>query len=97
MGSENAQQLNIFDMFNVPQDTSPSKFELSAESTEIGEAWQYEMRKKYAKQEAVFPYWQDYDLRVSVSVVREISFTQAKEIIEKYEWLGCMPVSVRHC
>jgi hypothetical protein len=97
MGYENAQQLNIFDMFNVPQDTSPSKFELSAESTEIGEAWQYEMRKKYAKQEAVFPYWQDYDLRVSVSVVREISFTQAKEIIEKYEWLGCMPVCVRHC
>ena len=64
-------------MFNVPQSVSPSKFELSTENTEIGEAWQYGMRKKYAEQEAVFPYWQDYDLRVAVSVVREISFTQA--------------------
>lgn len=63
----------------------------------IGEAWQYKMRKMYADKESDNKYWQNYDLSIQKSVVKEISFQQAKEVIKKYEWLGCMPVCVKHC
>lgn len=63
----------------------------------IGEAWQYKMRQNFAESEKDAHYWDGYDLSIKNSVVREISFNEAKEVINKYEWLGCMPVCVRHC
>ena len=63
----------------------------------IGEAWQYKMRQNFAESEKDARYWDGYDLSIKNSVVREISFNEAKEVINKYEWLGCMPVCVRHC
>lgn len=82
------EQLRIDECFS-----NETRFEASAD----GEAWQYKMRKEYAEKESTYPYWQNYDLSVSASVVREISIAEARVIIEKYEWLGCMPVCVRHC
>lgn len=74
-----------------------NRFLNSLDNNTIGEAWQYKMRKMYAKSESNNQYWKDYDLSIKSSVVREISFKEAKDIIDKYEWLGCMPVCVRHC
>lgn len=62
-----------------------------------GVAWQYKMREEFAEKERELPYWEDYDLSVSASTIREISYSEAKTVIDKYEWLGCMPVCVRHC
>ena len=69
----------------------------SLESDEVGEAWQYKMRQSFATKEEKDKYWQRYDLSVSKSIVKEITYSEAKAVIEKYEWLGCMPVCVRHC
>ena len=69
----------------------------SLETDEIGEAWQYKMRKSFASEEKDDKYWEQYDLSIPKSVVKEITYTEAKSVIEKYEWLGCMPVCVRHC
>ena len=63
----------------------------------IGEAWQYKLRKLYAEAEKEDPYWTDYTLEIEKSVVREITYGEAQEIINRYEWLGCMPVCVKHC
>lgn len=35
-------------------------------------------------------WWQDIDTDIKKAEVREVSHQQAKEIIEKYEWLGCL-------
>lgn len=72
-------------------------YEDSLNNEEIGEAWQYKLRKKYAQEEREDPYWEEYELCLEKSKVTEIPFNHAKEIIEKYEWLGCMPVCVKHC
>ena len=69
----------------------------SLESDEVGEAWQYKMRQSFATKEEKDKYWQRYDLSVLKSIVKEITYSEAKAVIEKYEWLGCMPVCVRHC
>jgi hypothetical protein len=39
----------------------------------------------------------DPALDIRTATVREISYSQAQAIIERHEWLGTMPVSVRHC
>lgn len=72
-------------------------YEDSLQSTKIGQAWQYKVRQERADQESGDPYWERYDLDIGKSKVREIGYTEAKEVIEKYEWLGCMPVCVKHC
>lgn len=91
------QQMTFADFLPELNNVPRNKFEEAWQRDEVGEAWQYKMRKEYAKEEEVFPYWRDYDLSISNSVVREIDFVTAKRVIEKYEWLGCMPVCVRHC
>lgn len=73
------------------------RFVESLDKDVVGEAWQYKMRKQFAEAESDSKYWENYDLSIKNSVVKEISFKDAKEIIDKYEWLGCMPVCVRHC
>lgn len=88
------EQISLFD---EPKRPVLTRFEDSLYNEEIGEAWQYKMRKEYAEIESEHPYWEGYDLRLSVSKVKEITYAEAKRVIEKYEWLGCMPVCVRHC
>lgn len=72
-------------------------YEDSINNDVVGEAWQYKVRQKYAQEESANPYWEEFDLSISNSVVKEISYNDAKQVIEKYEWLGCMPVCVKHC
>lgn len=91
------QQMSFADFLPELSLKSTSKFEEAWCRGEIGEAWQYKMRKAYAEEEAVFPYWRDYDLSIANSVVKEVDYLTAKQVIDKYEWLGCMPVGVKHC
>lgn len=65
--------------------------ESASEFEYVGEAWQYKVRKAKAQEEKDNPYWQNLDLSIEHSVVKPISFNEAKAIIEEYEWLGCMP------
>lgn len=74
-----------------------NKYLNSLNNKDIGEAYQYKMRKKFAKEESYQKYWEQYDISIGKSVVREISFNEAKDVINKYEWLGCMPVCVKYC
>ena len=69
----------------------------SLKREEIGEAWQYKVRKAKAIEEQNNPYWKNLDLSVKNSVVRPVDTATAKKIIEEYEWLGCMPAIVTHC
>lgn len=78
-------------------DVQENKYIESLKSDEIGEAWQYKMRQRFADEEKEKEYWKNYDLSIKNSVVREITYNEAKEVIHKYEWLGCMPVCVRYC
>ena len=87
------EQLRIEELFT---DDNESRFEASLYG-DMSEAWQYKMRKEYAKEESAFPYWENYDLSITNSVVREITYSEAQAVIERYEWLKCMPVCVRHC
>ena len=72
-------------------------YEDSLNQIDIGEAWQYKLRKKFAEEEKQDRYWEDFVLNIKQSIVREVTYADAKAIIEKYEWLGCMPVCVKHC
>lgn len=74
-----------------------NRFLESLNNDDIGEAWQYKMRKSYSEKEKDNRYWENYNLSIKDSIVREITFSEAKSVIEKYEWLGCMPVCVKHC
>ena len=97
--SQVSGQISLFDIYDlgVKADVEPSRFELSVQSDTVGTAWQYLVRERYSQEEQFNPYWEEYELQVDKSVVREISYTEAKSVIEKYEWLGCMPVCVRNC
>lgn len=90
---EYIQQIRFDDL--VQQEDT--RYEDSADQEYVGEAWQFKMRQEYAQKEASYPYWQNYDLSIENSVVREITYAEAEAVIEKYEWLRCMPVCVRHC
>lgn len=63
----------------------------------IGEAWQYKVRKQKATEERDNPYWENLDLNLQNTVVRQVDTKLAREIIEEYEWLGCMPAIVNYC
>lgn len=91
-------QMNLNDLYpdSFPQEER-SRFELSPYENDVGEAWQYKMRKAFADEESVFKYWENYDLDIQKSKVEEVSVATAKNIIDKYEWLGCMPVGVKKC
>lgn len=85
------QQLRIEEIFQ-----SETQYEYSLYG-DTSEAWQYKMRKEYAEKERRYPYWEKYDLSLQNSVVREISYAEAQSVIERYEWLKCMPVCVKYC
>ena len=91
------RQMSLIELLPELREKPDNKFEESWYRDEVGEAWQYKMRKAYAEEESKDPYWKDYDLSISKSVVKEIDFNTARAVINKYEWLGCMPVCVRHC
>lgn len=74
-----------------------NRFVRSLNNDKVGEAWQHKMRQAYAEEEKDNRYWEQYDLTIKNSVVKEISFKEAREIIAKYEWLGCMPAGVMYC
>ena len=42
-------------------------------------------------------YWRDIDLDLKKTVVKEVNVITAKNIIEEYEWLGCMPAISWYC
>ena len=70
-------------MFKIEE----NRFLESLENDEIGEAWQYKMRVNYADIEKNDKYLENYNLSIKDSIVKEISFKDAKSVIEKYEWL----------
>src|SRR3990172_775454 len=61
---------------------------------------QYKMRKfceETEHKENLFgAYWNDVDKSLKNSIVKPVSFETAKVIVEKYEWLKCMPSIVTH-
>lgn len=54
-------------------------------------AWQYLKRVEKYNEEKENPYWEGLDLDLKKAEVRPVNRSLAKEIIEEYEWLGCMP------
>lgn len=57
-----------------------------------------EQRAQADAEENLFGHWwADLDLDLAKAEVRPISRATATNIIEKYEWLGCMPAVVTHC
>lgn len=60
----------------------------------VGKAHQRIMREKKAEEESQqegTPIWETINRDISNAVVRPINRDLAKEIVEEYEWLGCMP------
>ncbi len=70
---------------------SKTRYEESLDKDSIGTAWQYDIRVRTAKEELENPYWTNADLTLKNAIVKPITMSLAKTIIEKYEWLGCMP------
>ena len=93
------QILNRYAQANIfPQIFDPKNiYEESLTTDGIGQAWQYRVRKQKEAEEKDNPYWENLDLSVANSVVRPIDISLAKQIIEEYEWLGCMPAIVSFC
>jgi len=56
-------------------------------------AHQRKIRERLALSESI----PQVNLAPSNAIVRQISAKEAKEIILKYEWLGCMPAIVKYC
>ncbi len=65
-----------------------SKFN-NSKKEEIGQAWQYKIRKEAAEKETD-KYWLGLDLNLKNAVVKPVTLKLAKSLIEKYEWLGTM-------
>ena len=81
-------------MTNQAEDKT--RYEQSLEKNEIGICHQYTRRVEKAKEESEKPYWEDLDLDLKKTVVKEIDRSLAKKIIEEYEWLGCMPAITKY-
>lgn len=64
----------------------------------VGTAWQKIIRERRADDDSDVDLfgkpWQSADLTLSQAVVREVSRGTAKALIEKYEWMGCLPAVV---
>ena len=41
--------------------------------------------------------WEAESHDIKTAVVREVNYSTAKEVIDRYEWLGTMPAVVLHC
>jgi hypothetical protein len=59
------------------------------------------MREHFQKVEAdqnLFgAWWESIDTDIKKAEVKPIDRKTAKLIVEKYEWLGCMPAIVKYC
>lgn len=67
---------------------------------DIGTAHQKVIRDKRAetdKQNLFGAYWEGIDLSLNNAVVREVTLITAKNMVEEYEWLGCMPAITWYC
>ena len=42
-------------------------------------------------------WWKEVDTDIKKAVVKQIDIKTAAKLIEKYEWLGCMPAMVKYC
>jgi hypothetical protein len=56
----------------------------------VGTAHQYIVREQRKQEELVNPYWTNLDLNLKNTTVRQITIQDAKKIIERYEYLGCL-------
>lgn len=67
----------------------------------IMKAHQRVMREHFSQVEAgedLFgSWWDDIDTDIKKAHVKPVDSGTAKRIVEKYEWLGCMPAIVRYC
>ena len=57
---------------------------------EVGVAHQYNRRVEKQIEEQQTPYWENLDLDLKNSEIRPVTLKFAKEIIEEYEYLGCI-------
>jgi hypothetical protein len=67
---------------------------------DIGTAHQKVIRDKKAKTDELNlfgRYWEGINLDLKKAEVKEISLLTAKNIVEEYEWLGCMPAVSWFC
>lgn len=58
---------------------------------------QRKIREEQAKNDSPFAQWHDVNRSIENGIVREITRSEAKEIIEQYEWLGTMPGVIFCC
>ena len=68
--------------------------------SKMKQAHQKIIRDKMQKEDAwnLFgEWWNDIDTDIKKAVVRPIDYTTASGLIEKYEWLGCMPAMAKYC
>ena len=42
-------------------------------------------------------WWKEVDTDIKKSSIKQIDYRTANSLIEKYEWLGCMPAMVKYC
>lgn len=56
-----------------------------------------EQKKKEDEINNLNTWWKNIDVDIKKAEVKPIERKQAKEIIEEYEWLKCMPAMVKYC
>lgn len=56
----------------------------------VGRAHQYNRRVEKQIEEMDNPYWENLDLNLKNTIIKPVSLSYAKEIIEEYEYLGCI-------
>lgn len=56
-----------------------------------------DLRAESDKQNLFSDYWKNLDKSLEKAVVREVDYVTARNMIEQYEWLGCMPAITLHC
>jgi hypothetical protein len=81
----------------LKKDNLSERYLSSLKTDKVGTAWQYIVREEKRKEEEDDPYWQDLNLSLKETIIKPVDISLAKEIIEEYEWLGCMPAIVIHC
>ena len=67
-------------------------------SFEVGKAHQRKIReeKELEYKQSGEKIWENINKDISNAVVKPIDFKLAREIIEEYEWLGCMPAMSKY-
>ena len=60
----------------------------------VGKAWQRAVRERAAQEEPATDlfgaWWRSIDTGITRATIKPIDVTQAKSVIEKYEWMGCL-------